>query len=73
MPESTEIPIIAIDGPSGVGKGTMAQMLARELKWHLLDSGALYRVLAVDDHSSPFARSPGVSDDCPAEDGHVDD
>ncbi|ARU57506.1 cytidylate kinase [Oleiphilus messinensis] len=37
-------PVITIDGPSGVGKGTIAQMLANHLGWHLLDSGALYRL-----------------------------
>ena len=41
----SQVPVIAIDGPSGSGKGTLAQMLARHLGWHLLDSGALYRVL----------------------------
>ena len=40
------IPVITIDGPSGAGKGTIAQMLALDLKWHILDSGALYRTLA---------------------------
>ncbi|MFT4563940.1 MAG: cytidylate kinase [Gammaproteobacteria bacterium] len=40
------IPIITIDGPSGTGKGTLASGLARLLGWHLLDSGALYRVVA---------------------------
>ena len=39
-------PVIAIDGPSGSGKGTVAQVLAREMGWHFLDSGAIYRVLA---------------------------
>ncbi|HEY9199528.1 MAG TPA: (d)CMP kinase, partial [Gammaproteobacteria bacterium] len=39
-------PVIAIDGPSGSGKGTIAQILARELGWHFLDSGAIYRILA---------------------------
>lgn len=38
-----EAPVIAIDGPSGSGKGTIAQALARQLGWHRLDSGALYR------------------------------
>ena len=42
----TSMPVITIDGPSGSGKGTIAQLLADELGWHLLDSGALYRVLA---------------------------
>jgi CMP/dCMP kinase len=41
-----EIPVITIDGPSGVGKGTMSARLARHLGWHLLDSGAIYRALA---------------------------
>ena len=37
--------IITLDGPSGVGKGTMARMLSTALGWHLLDSGLIYRVL----------------------------
>jgi cytidylate kinase len=40
------IPVIAIDGPSGAGKGTVAQMLALDMGWNILDSGALYRSLA---------------------------
>ncbi|MEJ6656745.1 MAG: (d)CMP kinase [Pseudomonas sp.] len=40
------IPVITIDGPGGSGKGTLTGMLAARLGWHLLDSGALYRVLA---------------------------
>lgn len=39
-------PVIAIDGPSGTGKGTIARLLKALLGWHLLDSGALYRVTA---------------------------
>ena len=41
------IPVITIDGPSGAGKGTAARLVAEKLGWHLLDSGAIYRVLAV--------------------------
>ena len=44
---ASEVPVIAIDGPSGSGKGTIARRVARALKWHLLDSGALYRLVAV--------------------------
>lgn len=40
-------PVITIDGPSGTGKGTIAGLLAERLGWHLLDSGALYRTLAL--------------------------
>jgi cytidylate kinase len=40
-------PVIAIDGPSGSGKGTIARRVASALGWHLLDSGALYRLLAL--------------------------
>ncbi|GHF93238.1 (d)CMP kinase [Thalassotalea marina] len=40
-------PVITIDGPSGAGKGTAARLVAERLGWHLLDSGAIYRVLAV--------------------------
>jgi CMP/dCMP kinase len=39
--------VITIDGPSGSGKGTLSQMLARYLNYHLLDSGALYRLVAL--------------------------
>ncbi len=40
------VPVITIDGPSGSGKGTVAALLAGELGWNFLDSGALYRLLA---------------------------
>ncbi len=45
MPDLT--PILTIDGPSGSGKGTVSRLLAEHLGWHILDSGALYRVLAL--------------------------
>jgi CMP/dCMP kinase len=41
------IPVLTIDGPSGVGKGTVANIIAHELKWNLLDSGAIYRAFAL--------------------------
>jgi cytidylate kinase len=40
-------PIITVDGPSGAGKGTISVLLAKKLGWHFLDSGAIYRVLAI--------------------------
>jgi CMP/dCMP kinase len=48
------IPVIAVDGPSGVGKGTVTRWLSSKLGWHRLDSGALYRILAL------AARSRGI-------------
>jgi len=41
------IPVLTIDGPSGVGKGTLANIMAQELNWNLLDSGAIYRAFAL--------------------------
>ena len=51
--------ILTIDGPSGVGKGTVARIIAQQQGWHLLDSGAIYRAfaLAVD------ARGVAISDE----------
>lgn len=46
MSNSEYVPVIAIDGPSGSGKGTIARRVATALGWHLLDSGALYRLVA---------------------------
>jgi CMP/dCMP kinase len=40
-------PVITIDGPGGAGKGTISRLLAKQLGWHLLESGALYRLLAL--------------------------
>ena len=41
------VPVLAIDGPSGSGKGTVGQTLAAQLGWHFLDSGTLYRAVAL--------------------------
>ena len=48
MTDSIEVPVVAIDGPSGSGKGTIARRVAESLGWHLLDSGALYRLVGLD-------------------------
>lgn len=53
------VPVVTIDGPGGSGKGTVARLLARMLGWHLLDSGALYRAVALQ------AVEQGVSLDDP--------
>ncbi|MEL6449201.1 MAG: (d)CMP kinase [Pseudomonadota bacterium] len=50
-------PVITVDGPSGSGKGTVSRVLAEVLGWHLLDSGALYRLTALS------AAKRGVADD----------
>ena len=44
---ANNILVITVDGASGTGKGTVSQLIARHLKWNFLDSGALYRVLAL--------------------------
>lgn len=44
---SIHAPVITVDGPSGAGKGTLCMLLADKLGWKLLDSGAIYRVLAL--------------------------
>ena len=41
------IPVLTIDGPSGAGKGTVSRLVARRLGWHYLDSGSIYRSLAL--------------------------
>ncbi len=48
-------PVICIDGPSGSGKGTLCQKLARHLGWSLLDSGALYRLTGLAAHKRGIA------------------
>ena len=47
MTDNNPIPVVTVDGPSGSGKGTVSRLLARELGFHFLDSGALYRLLAL--------------------------
>jgi cytidylate kinase len=47
MPGSSSSPVLTVDGPSGSGKGTVSRALARHSGWHLLDSGALYRLVAL--------------------------
>jgi len=47
MPKSPACPILTIDGPSGSGKGTISRAVAHAVGWHLLDSGALYRLVAL--------------------------
>ena len=42
-----EVPVLTMDGPSGAGKGAVSAALARRLDWHALDSGAVYRSLAL--------------------------
>lgn len=56
-------PVIAIDGPSASGKGTVAQLVARRLGFHYLDSGALYRLvgLAADRAHVRFTDAPQVA------------
>jgi cytidylate kinase len=44
---SAPVPVLTIDGPSGSGKGTIARRVAKDLGWHLLDSGALYRLVGL--------------------------
>ncbi len=41
------IPVMTLDGPAGAGKGTVSRGIAKRLGWHYLDSGAIYRSLAI--------------------------
>lgn len=56
-------PVIAVDGPSGVGKGTLSRLLALRLGFHLLDSGALYRLVALgaEQQSVPMDDEVGLA------------
>lgn len=58
-----DIPVIAVDGPSGTGKGTVCGRLADKLGWHLLDSGALYRLVALlaERTGTPVTDEAGLS------------
>lgn len=58
-----KIPVIAIDGPTASGKGTVAGLIAEKLGWHYLDSGAIYRVLALSaiKHKVDLADEAGVA------------
>ena len=58
------IPIIAIDGPSASGKGTVAQLVASQLGFHYLDSGALYRIVAyaTKHHNIAWSNAQAVAD-----------
>ena len=46
-PTPAPIPVLTIDGPSGSGKGTISRIVAQQLGWHSLDSGALYRAVGI--------------------------
>ena len=62
---SNSVPVVTIDGPGGSGKGTVAMRLAEDLGWHFLDSGALYRLVAV------AAMDRGIAADAQSELGRL--
>lgn len=47
MSQDLKVPVLTVDGPGGAGKGTVCHLVAQQLGWHLLDSGALYRLTAL--------------------------
>src|SRR5579872_1346437 len=61
--QSVITPVITIDGASGTGKGVVTQLVAKKLGWRLLDSGALYRVLALaaQQHGVALDNEPAVT------------
>jgi len=56
-----DVPIITIDGPSGSGKGTVSRAVAKALGWSLLDSGALYRLVALAGRRASVSLDDGAS------------
>ncbi|BCM24724.1 (d)CMP kinase [Methyloradius palustris] len=61
MSNQQHIPVIAIDGPSASGKGTVAQLVAKKLGYHYLDSGALYRIVALAAKAQNISWQDGLS------------
>ena len=59
----TKAPVITLDGPGGVGKGTISGLLAKRFNWHYLDSGALYRLaaLAAMNHGVDFSNESALA------------
>jgi len=54
-----DVPVITIDGPSGSGKGTVSRSVAKALGWSLLDSGALYRLVALGGRRASISLDDG--------------
>ncbi len=76
---TAKVPVLTIDGPGGAGKGTISSLVAERLGWHLLDSGALYRLtaraavkhhVALDDEAALAAIATKLDVAFPVVDGH---